>query len=75
MYPTQHYKRGEELMKQAETAIDPTRLIGLAQCHFLAAQTGLQAWSAVEGDSVARSEWVDVFRREVKIDPQGRVIR
>lgn len=42
MQAHEHFAEGQRNLAQAATATDPTRLIGLAQGHFMAAQTIIQ---------------------------------
>ena len=57
MQAHEHFVEGQKNLAQAATAQTPDRLIGMAQAHFLAAQTLLQAHTiATEYDMPADHE-------------------
>jgi hypothetical protein len=69
----EHYAEGQRNLAQAATAQAPDRLIGMAQAHFLAAQTALQAdaygenWGMFDAD---RRAWEAALNQQ--FGPDGK---
>jgi hypothetical protein len=75
MLAHEHYQEGEKLLAQATTATDPSRLIGLAQGHFLAAQTFMMAEDSTYKQNVApvAELWLAAGRQQY--DPTGKPVK
>jgi hypothetical protein len=75
MLAHEHYREGEKLLVEARTATDPTRLIGLAQGHFLAAQTMMMAENDAHKQNRApvADFWLANGRQQY--DPAGKPVR
>jgi hypothetical protein len=72
----QHFQEGQDLLMQARTATEPSRLIGLAQGHFLAAQTLIAAVQASESEGVDpahRKAWLAAADQQY--GPNGKPVK
>jgi len=69
----EHFAEGQKNLAQAATATNPERLIGLAQGHFMAAQTLLQAdtytetWGMYDAE---RRAWQEAAEQQFRPDGQ-----
>lgn len=76
MRAPEHYVAAQVHLKKAETAQDPSRLIGLAQGHLLSAQVLLAA-DALAMDtgmkSATREAWLAAMAME--FGPDGKAVR
>jgi hypothetical protein len=71
----EHFKEAKVLMKKAETARAPERLIGLAHGHFMAAQTIIQVATFDHEyglDNTERRSWEAAV--DMEFDPSGKPV-
>lgn len=75
MLAHEHYREGEKVLMQARTATDPSRLIGMAQAHFLAAQTMMMAENGVHKQNVepVAQHWLQNGAQQY--DPAGKPVK
>lgn len=70
----EHFAAGKAALKQAETATQPERLLGLAHGHFLAAQTIIAIHTFNETFGIEHVEEWDAAI-DMEFDPSGKPVK